>query len=201
MARQAAREASSPCEPERGQWVGQRCVLVRCTAVIAVSHLYTYRSMTAVRPRNATPCQRRSRLYGQLPAKIAHPGQPPLTRSAVTKPTDRTGRHPTVVLARDAGAHARPDRGPRSRHRPSLPHPADPRARGPRLPGCRRHLPHPVLPPQRTTRALPAVQPRPRTTPSPANVPSLNSRRGGYCAGPAVPPAASARQSKPSTPC
>lgn len=37
----------------------------------------------------------------------------------------------------------------------------------PRLPGCRRHRPHPLLPPQRTARALPAVQPRPRPAASP----------------------------------
>jgi hypothetical protein len=35
----------------------------------------------------------------------------------------------------------------------------------------------------------------------PANAPSPNSRRGGYCNEPAVPPAASAQQSKPSTLC
>ncbi len=35
----------------------------------------------------------------------------------------------------------------------------------------------------------------------PANAPSLISRRGGCCGEPAVPPAASARSSKPSTPC
>lgn len=32
------------------------------------------------------------------------------------------------------------------------------------LPGCPRHLPHPLLPPPRTARALPAVQPRPCLT-------------------------------------
>lgn len=32
-----------------------------------------------------------------------------------------SGRHIAVVLPPDTGPHARPDRGPRSRHRPSLP--------------------------------------------------------------------------------
>lgn len=49
-----------------------------------------------------------------------------------------------VVLPCDAGPHARPDRGPRPRHRPSPPHPADPRPCRPRLPGRRRHCPHPI---------------------------------------------------------
>jgi hypothetical protein len=48
-----------------------------------------------------------------------------------------------VVLARGTGTNSRPERGPRPRHRPSLPEPADPRPRRPRPPGRRRHLPHP----------------------------------------------------------
>jgi hypothetical protein len=60
-------------------------------------------------------------------------------------------------------------RGPRPRHRPSMPDPADPRAGRPGLPGCRRHPANPLPPPLRTARALPAVQPRPR--------PAAGSRR------------------------
>lgn len=74
-----------------------------------------------------------------------------------------------LVLPRDTRPHPRPDVRPRARRRPGVPDPADPRPGRPRLPRRQRHLPHPVLPPPRTARALPAVQPRPR--------PAQSSRR------------------------
>ncbi|GHE12091.1 hypothetical protein GCM10010339_74210 [Streptomyces alanosinicus] len=58
--------------------------------------------------------------------------------------------------------HDLTDRRPRPRHRPSLPDTPDPHPGRPRLPGRRRHRPHPLLRSPRTARALPAVQPRPR---------------------------------------
>ncbi len=63
------------------------------------------------------------------------------------------------VIARPDGT---PLRSTSPRHRPSVPDPADPRARGQGLSGSRRHRSYPLLPPQRTTRALPGVQPRSR---------------------------------------
>jgi hypothetical protein len=54
------------------------------------------------------------------------------------------------------------DRGPRLRHRPSVPDPTDPRPGRPGPPGRRRHRPHPLLPPPGTARPLPGVQPRSR---------------------------------------
>ncbi|PNE43538.1 hypothetical protein AOB60_01190 [Streptomyces noursei] len=47
-----------------------------------------------------------------------------------------------------------------------MPHRRHPRPGRPGLPGSRRHRPHPLQRPPRTTRPLPAVQPRPRTTAS-----------------------------------
>ena len=48
-----------------------RCRFLRCTAVVAVSHLCIYRFMTAARPRNATPCQRQARPTWLPPAKTS----------------------------------------------------------------------------------------------------------------------------------
>jgi hypothetical protein len=54
---------------------------------------------------------------------------------------------PLWVLLGHARENPRPHRSPRPRHRAGMPDPADPRPRGPRLPGCRRHGSHPVQEP------------------------------------------------------
>ncbi|MBB4986569.1 hypothetical protein GGE06_007537 [Streptomyces sp. SFB5A] len=90
------------------------------------------------------------RKHGMNVQVIARPDGTPLWFSRATP-----GRTHDLTAAR---AH---------RRRPGLPDPTDPHPCGPRLPGRRRHRPHPLLPPPRTDRPLPALQPRPRQTEGP----------------------------------